>query len=166
MCHSLRLAKVCLAALLCLLVIAATSEESPAAPEYRLSRGQTLYVPVYSNIFSAPRKIPFNLATMLSIRNTDMTHSITVASADYYDTRGRLLKRFYQRPFTLAPLESTYVFIPEDDISGGTGANFIVRWYAAREVNIPLIESVMTGMKSGQGISFTGPGREIRASGR
>jgi hypothetical protein len=166
MCHSLRLAKLCLAALLCLLVIAATGKESPAASDYHLSRGQTLYVPVYSNIFSAPRMIPFNLATMLSIRNTDMTHSITVASADYYDTKGRLLKRFYLRPFTLAPLESTYVFIPEDDVSGGTGANFIVRWYAAREVNSPLIESVMTGMKSGQGISFTGQGREIRGNGR
>lgn len=156
----------CLTALLCLLLVATTGGEASAAPEYRLSRGQTLYVPVYSNIFSAPRKIPFNLSAMLSIRNTDMTHSITVASADYYDTRGRLLKRFYQRPFTLGPLESTYLYIPEDDTAGGAGANFIVRWYASREVNVPLIESVMTGMRSGQGISFTGPGREIRGNAR
>jgi hypothetical protein len=99
---------------------------------------------------------------MLSIRNTDMTRSITIASADYYDTKGKLLRRYYQQPFTLAPLESTYVYIPEDDVAGGAGANFIVRWYAAREVNAPLVESVMTGLKSGQGISFTGPGREIR----
>ena len=43
---------------------------APAAAEPRLGRGQVVYVPVYSNIFSAPKKIPFNLATMLSIRNT------------------------------------------------------------------------------------------------
>lgn len=153
--------RYCLAALFCLLLVTASGGEATASG-YHLSRGQTLYVPVYANIFSAPRKIPFNLATMLSIRNTDMVHAITVASADYYDTRGRLLRRFYQRPFTLAPLESTYVYIAADDTQGGAGANFIVRWYASREVNAPLVESVMTGMKSGQGISFTGPAREIR----
>ena len=56
------------------------------ASDYRLASGQTLYVAVYSNIFSAPRKIPYNLATMLSIRNTDMAIAISVVAADYYDS--------------------------------------------------------------------------------
>ncbi len=164
MLRTLPLRQCCLTGLLCLLLVAGTGGEVPAAPDFRLSRGQTLYVPVYSNIFSAPRKIPFNLATMLSIRNTDMSHAITVISADYYDSRGTLLRRFYPRPIILGPLESTYVYIPEDDVSGGAGANFIVKWHASREVNAPLVESVMTGMRSGQGISFTGPAREIRGA--
>lgn len=132
-----------------------------ASSEYRLSKGQTLYVPVYSNIFSAPKKIPFNLAILLSIRNTDMSYPISIVAADYYDTRGKLVRKYYQQPIILAPLESTDIFIPEDDTKGGAGANFIVRWNSQREVNVPIIESVMIGMKSGQGISFVSSGQEI-----
>lgn len=137
-----------------------------AATEYRLSKGQTLYVPVYSNIFSAPKKIPYNLATILSIRNTDMSNPITVVAADYYDTKGKLVRKYYQQPIVLGPLESTDIFIPEDDTTGGTGANFIVRWHSPKEVNVPIIESVMIGMKSGQGISFVSPGQEITGTAR
>jgi len=141
---------------LCSLTVPALSAAPP------LSRGQTVYVAVYSNIFSAPRMLPYNLATLLSIRNTDMSHSIRILCADYYDTKGRLVRRYYRQPLTLAPLESVSIFVPEEDTKGGTGANFIVRWNAAREVNAPIIESVMIGMKSGQGISFVSQGREIR----
>jgi hypothetical protein len=137
-----------------------------ASSAYRLSKGQTVYVPVYSNIFSAPRRLTFNLAALLSIRNTDMANPIRVLSADYYDTKGRLVKRYYTRPVILAPLETATLFIPEEDTVGGAGANFIVRWSSPHEVNVPIIECVMTGMKSGQGISFVSPGQEIREIGR
>jgi hypothetical protein len=130
--------------------------------DYRLSRGQTIYVSVYSNIFSAPKMLPYNLAALLSIRNTDMSNPIRVTGADYYDTRGRLLRQYYRQPVTLAPLESVFIFVPEEDTRGGTGANFIVRWNSVKEVNTPIIESVMIGMKSGQGISFVSQGQEIK----
>jgi len=133
-----------------------------ASTEARLSKGQTLYVPVYSNIFSAPKKIPFNLATILSIRNTDMSNPINILAADYYDTRGKIVRKYLQKPVTLAPLESTDIYIPEEDTTGGSGANFIVKWNSQKEVNAPIIESVMIGMKSGQGISFVSPGQEIK----
>jgi hypothetical protein len=148
--------------LLCLCLTALFCSSSWAEPNYQLSKGQTLYVSVYSNIFSAPKKNPYHLATILSIRNTDMANAITVTTADYYDTKGALLKKYYSRPVTLAPLESAHIYIPEEDRAGGTGANFIVKWHAAREVNAPLVESVMFGMRSGQGISFTSTAREIR----
>ena len=148
--------------LLLIVLLSSLCQIAFASAEYRLSKGQTLYVPVYSNIFSAPKKIPFNLATILSIRNTDMSNSIKILAADYYDTRGKLVRKYYQQPITLAPLESTDIFIPEDDTVGGTGANFIVRWNSQKEVNVPIIECVMIGMKSGQGISFVSPGQEIK----
>lgn len=132
-----------------------------AATESRLSKGQTVYVPVYSNIFSAPRKIPFQLATILSIRNTDMSDAITVLAADYYDTKGKIVRKYFPKPVILAPLESTDIYLSEEDTTGGTGANFIVRWSSPKEVNAPIIESVMIGMKSGQGISFVSSGQEI-----
>jgi hypothetical protein len=145
---------------------AVTAGAAAAAPEYILSKGQTLYVSVYANIYTAPKKITYNLATILSIRNTDMTNPITVTAADFYDTRGKLLKRYYPRPIVLGPLESTHIHLPEQDTAGGTGANFIVRWSAGREVNAPVVESVMYGMRSGQGISFVSPAREIREGAR
>jgi hypothetical protein len=133
-----------------------------ASPEFRLSKGQTVYVPVYSNVFSGPRIRPFNLATTLSIRNTDLTTTLRVTTIDYYDTRGRLVRRYLEKPIALAALASTYVHIEEKDDSGGFGANFIVRWDAAKEINAPIIECVMIGATSGQGISFVSPGQEIR----
>ncbi len=133
-----------------------------ASEKYILSRGETVYVPVYSNVFSAPKQVPFYLAAILSIRNTDMANSIAVQSADYFDTKGKLLKRYYQQPVTLAPLETVYIYIPEDNVAGGVGANFIVKWKSSQEVNMPIIECVMIGTKSGQGISFVSPGQVIK----
>ena len=148
---------------LCLLLILFPGLRSNcfALSEYGLSKGQTLYVPVYSNIFSAPKQIPFNLATILSIRNTDISNSIKIISADYYDTKGKLLRKYYTKEIILAPLESTYIYLPEDDTAGGFGANFIVKWTASIEVNTPIIECLMIGMKGGQGISFISPGHVI-----
>ena len=150
------------AALFCLFLLSSPCSIAQAAPGYRLSKGQTLYVPVYSNIFSGPKKLQYNLATILSIRNTDLSNAITVLSADYYDSKGKLVRNYYQKPVTLSPLESTDIFIPEEDTTGGTGANFIVRWSSLKEVNAPIVESVMFGMKSGQGISFVSPSQEIK----
>lgn len=144
------------------LLMAGFCGEGVASEKYILSRGETVYVPVYSNVFSAPKQVPFYLAAILSIRNTDMANSITVQSADYFDTKGKLLKRYYQRPVTLAPLETVYVYIPEDDVAGGVGANFIVKWKTSQDVNMPIIECVMIGTKSGQGISFISPGQVIK----
>lgn len=152
--------------LLLIALISVPGSPAFASSDYRLSKGQTLYVPVYSNIFSAPKKIPYNLAAILSIRNTDMSNSITVVAADYYNTKGKLVRKYYQQPIILAPLESTDIFIHEEDTTGGTGANFIVKWSAQKEVNAPIIEAVMIGMKSGQGISFVSPGQEIKESSR
>lgn len=129
---------------------------------YRLSTGQTVYVPVYSNVFSGPRARPFNLAAMLSIRNTDLQQQLQITAIDYYDTDGKLLRRHLAKPQSLAPLASTYVYLEEKDTSGGFGANFIVRWKAGKSINAPIIECVMIGAESGQGISFVSPGQVIR----
>ncbi|NTU42163.1 MAG: DUF3124 domain-containing protein [Nitrospirales bacterium] len=133
-----------------------------AFSEVWLGKGQTVYVPVYSHILIGTKGYSFDLAVTLSIRNTDFRNPITISSIDYYDTEGRLVKRYLNKPLSLNPMASTHVFISETDTTGGIGANFIVRWRAEREVNEPVIESVMIGGRSGQGISFVSQGREIR----
>jgi len=133
-----------------------------ADSEIRLSKGQTVYVPAYSNVFTGPKKLPFQLATTLSIRSTDLSAAIRITSIDYYDTGGRLIRRYLDKPLNLGPLASTFIHIEERDVSGGFGANFIVRWSSDRIVNAPIIECVMIGATSGQGISFVSPGQEVR----
>jgi len=166
MTHHIRRTKAISTALLFFIMFLSLCRIASASTQYMLSKGQTLYVPVYSTIFSAPRKVPYNLATILSIRNTDMSNPIKIVTADYYDSRGRLIRRYYAQPITLAPLESTDIYISEENSAGGTGANFIVKWSSPKEVNAPIVESVMIGMKSGQGISFVSPAQEIKETAR
>ena len=148
-----------------LALVVATAGNGRAA-ELRQAAGETVYVPVYSNVYSGDRALPFNLAATLSIRNTSTGESITLLGADYYDSAGRLLRRYVVTPVVLGPLASTKVFIPEKDSSGGFGASFIVRWRAAKKVSAPVIECVMIGARSGQGISFVSPGQVIGSGGR
>lgn len=126
-----------------------------------LSRGQTIYVPAYSHIYSGSSEKPFLLTVTLSIRNIDPRYQISITVADYYETRGKLLRKYIDKPVVLAPLESLRYVIPERDASGGSGANFMVEWTADQLVNPPVVESVMIGTQLQQGVSFTSRGRVI-----
>lgn len=126
-----------------------------------LSRGQLLYVPAYSNIYIGDTERPFQLTVTLSIRNIDPKYEIQVNSVKYYETQGVFLKSFIEKPIRLPPLATLRYVIPEKDKSGGSGANFMVEWQSEHPVNPPIIESVMIGSRSQQGISFTSRGKEI-----
>lgn len=130
--------------------------------EIILSKGQTVYVPVYSNVFTGPRKLPYQLASTLSIRNTDMAESFRITTIDYYDTNGKLVRRHLERPAIVAPLATFFIHIEEKNTTGGFGANFVVRWQSVSDMNVPIIECVMIGATGGQGISFVSPGQVIR----
>ena len=151
---------VCLCALAGFQALAWAAADSTSAADPR-SYGQSVYVPVYSHILYGNRAATFDLAATLSIRNTDPVHSISVTAADYHDSGGRLLKKHIEKPLLLKPLASTEVFVPESDTSGGFGASFIVRWKSESPVVPPVIECLMIGARSGQGISIVSPGRVI-----
>jgi hypothetical protein len=57
------------------LVLAGLLAPMVNAEDIKLSDGQTVYVPIYSHIYSGIKARPFDLAATLSIRNTDPTHS-------------------------------------------------------------------------------------------
>ena len=129
-----------------------------------LSKGQVLYVPAYSHIYSGNRERPFLLTVTLSIRNIDQKNQIKITLVNYYETQGKLLKKYIDKPLLLNPLESLRYVIPEKDKSGGSGANFIVEWQSNKFVNPPIVESIMIGTQSQQGISFTSRGKAIYTS--
>lgn len=128
------------------------------ASEITLSRGQTVYVPVYSNVIAGPKKVPVHLSNTLIIRNTDIYNEIQVSVADYFDTKGHLIKKYYAEPKILGPLETIYIYLSDKDREGGVGANFIIRWNAAKDVNAPIIECVMIGS---EGRAFVSPSQVI-----
>jgi len=132
-----------------------------AEGSFGLTDGQIIYVPVYSHIYTGNREKPFLLAVTLSIRNIDPKHQISITVVDYYETQGRLLKKYLDKPATLNPLESIRYIISERDTTGGSGANFIVEWKSDKFVNPPIVESIMIGTQSSQGISFTSRGRAL-----
>ncbi len=133
-----------------------------SAEDIKLSSGQTVYVSIYSHIYSGLKARPFDLAAILSIRNTNINQPVTIVSAKYYDTDGKLLKEYLNEPLQLNALASTRYIIKEGDKAGGSGANFIVKWKSEKKVNPPIIEAVMIGTHSGQGISFVSRGQVIK----
>jgi hypothetical protein len=135
----------------------------PAEAEVILSKGQTVYVPVYSHIYSGPKSTPVQLDTILSIRNTDPASAITVIAVDYYDSEGKHIKNYLTEQVRLNAMASTRYIVQIYDKSGGSGANFIVKWQSKEKVNAPIIEGIMTGHK---GISFVSRGQAIKDDSR
>lgn len=146
------------------LVAAVTGIITPvghAGQDVQLSMGQTVYVAIYSHIYSGNKARPFDLAAILSIRNTDISYPVTIVSAKYYDTDGQMLREYLSEPLQLKALASTRYIIMESDKAGGSGAKFVVKWKSEKKVNPPIIEAVMIGTHSGQGISFVSRGQVI-----
>lgn len=130
---------------------------APSAPV----QGQTVYVPVYSEIFDSDQDRAFQLTVTLSLRNSDRTQPIVIDTIDYYNSGGDRVIAYLDQPIQLGPLASTEVVVDRTNVTGGVGANFIVEWQSAAPVSDPIIESVMISTASQQGMSFTSPGRVI-----
>lgn len=145
---------------LCIAVLWFMGVSVAAAQE--LSKGQVLYVSIYSHIYGGPKSRPMDLTATVSLRNTDSASAITILSLKYYDSKGKLIKDYLTKPVHLGPLATTHFIVEEKDRTGGSGANFIVKWKSETEVNPPVIEAVHIGTRSGQGISFLTTGRVIK----
>lgn len=152
--------KALIATSLLLLFLFAIPRADAADPQR--SKGQTVYVPAYSHVFTGPRSNPYNLAITLAIRNSDQSNGIRITAIDYHDSNGKKVRSFPPAPALLGPLASSYVHLEEKDTSGGFAPKFIVRWESARPVSVPVIEAIMIGATSGQGISFVSHGQVIQ----
>ena len=131
----------------------ASAQEAPA-----LSSGQTLYQPIYSHVTfgnlgrsGAPSQVM--LSALVSIRSTDPRRPLRVVSARYYDTNGKLLGERVPNPVTIPPLGTLELFIERNDFSGGSGANFVIKWDASAPVNPPMVEALHVNMDGGKAAS-------------
>lgn len=151
---------ILIAGIVCFAITAAASR-FVAAAEQGKSRGQILYVPVYSEIPYGDRGFTMNLTVALSVRNTDAKRSITVRRVEYHSSSGSLVRSYLTEPVNLQPLASSEFLVKESDRSGGISASFIVDWDGDASVSLPVVEAVMIGTASTQGISFTSSARVI-----
>jgi len=121
--------------------------------------GQTLYVPIYSNILAAEGARPTEMAATLAIRNTDIEHEIFITRVDYYDTAGKLIESYLDGIYGLGPMASAFILINVSDQRGGLGANFLVTWRSETAVSDPVVEAIMVGASGTKGFSFTSQAR-------
>jgi Protein of unknown function (DUF3124) len=122
------------------------------------SAGQTLYLPIYSHMLygnlgkrGASQVL---LSALVSIRNTDPHRPLRVLSARYYDTHGKLIGERVAQPVTIPALGTLELFVELNDASGGSGANFIIKWDAEAPINTPLVESLHANMDGGKAVIF------------
>lgn len=135
--------------------------EVDGGTELKVVDGQTVYVPVYSQLPVGDRGHPFALSVTLSVRNTDRSSPIVITSVQYYDEEGRIVRDFLTKRLRVAPMAAQDYFIQERDASGGTAASFLVEWVAEQPTSEPVVEAVMAGTAGNQGISFTTSGRVV-----
>jgi hypothetical protein len=135
----------------------------PGSPELTGAnrRSQTIYAPAYSAVATSNNAQQFQLAITLSVRNTDRTLPIVITAIAYHHQDGRLVREFLKTPLRLAPLAALDFFVRESDTSGGSVSSFLVDWVGEPAASAPLVETVMVGTGSNQGISFTCPGRVV-----
>ncbi len=139
-------------------ILTAVLLSAPVSQARQPSSGQTIYVPAYSHIYFGNKERPLLLSVTLSIRNTDPQASMTVTEVEYYKTEGALVRHIIEKPVELGPLGSIRYVINENDNTGGSGANFLVKWHSSSPINPPIVETVMIGTQSQLGISFSSRG--------
>ncbi|MBN1968288.1 MAG: DUF3124 domain-containing protein [Candidatus Delongbacteria bacterium] len=117
-------------------------------------QGKT-YLPVYSHIYHIHKHRTFDLTITISIRNISLSDSIYILKADYFNTVGENIRQYIKKPIYLSPLETTEIIIEEQDIEGGSGANFVFDWATKDGNNPPLFEAIMISTHGQQGLSFS-----------
>lgn len=125
---------------------------------------RTVYVSIYSSIYwgiDAGEK-PVELAATVSIRNVSSRFPLVLESVRYYDSAGKQVREYVSTPSELGSLATVEFVIQKRDTTGGPGANFLVRWAGAPDMDEPLIEAVMVGQTGNAGISFTSVGRVVK----
>ena len=121
----------------------------------------TVYVPIYSDIYNRSKDIRFNLTATLSIRNTSIKDTIYVNSIEYYDTEGNLVQNYIENSIFLKPLETIDYVVEEEDTKGGSGANFLITWSGKTKNLKPIFQAVMVSINGQQGLAFTTNGVSI-----
>jgi len=127
---------------------------------------QLLYLPIYSHIYHGDldnqgKPVQTLLSAHVAIRNTNSGKPLTLHYARYYDTDGKLIKDYVPKAVTIPPLGTHELFVPRSDVTGGSGANFLISWSADTTVNPPLVEALHADIQPARTLTFITSARPI-----
>lgn len=130
------------------------------------SKGQTVYVPIYSeikhgNLDSTGSPGRSLMSVLVSIRNTDAIHTLRITHAPFYDTAGRLMKDYVTSPIVVGPFGTAEIFVEHRESDGGSGANFVIDWVAEKPISPPIIEALHANARPGYSMAFISRGKVI-----
>ncbi len=130
------------------------------------SKGQTVYVPIYSeirhgNVASSGRSDSTLMSVLVSVRNTDPRNVIRIVAAPYYNTDGDLVRNSVPKPRVIPPFGTFELFVELRENAGGSGANYAIRWEADTMVSPPTIEALHSKFQAGYSVAFVSRGRAI-----
>jgi hypothetical protein len=137
-----------------------------AMPKEDLAVSGGFYVPAYSSVAMSQGKLRVDFSVTLSVHNASETQPLVVKRIAYFDTAGKQVESYLKAPVALKPLATVSIFIPTDDVRGGTGANFIVDWAATGEIAEPAVEALMVGGVANAHYAFISQGRPTRTVGK
>jgi len=121
----------------------------------------TTYLSVYSQIYGMTEHRTDDLTATISMRNINSKDTIFIKKAAYFNTKGDLIRSYFDKPIFICPMETVEIVIDEVDKEGGTGANFLFEWKIKQTSNEPFFEGVMISTSGQQGLSFTTRGIKI-----
>lgn len=127
-------------------------------PVDKLVVNKSVYVPVYSHIYFENRRRTVELAETVSFRNTDSQNAVVLRSVNYYGSDGKRLRSYLAQPVEVGPFATADFVVTRTDISGGTGANFVINWGATSEVSPPIVEAIMISCGPSRNLSFVSRG--------
>lgn len=111
------------------------------------------YLPAYSSIAISGGRKTIPLTITVSFRNMDESAQVTITRVAYYDSDGTLVRDYLMESQTLDALSSAEFIVPERDLTGGTGASFVIDYYPeTKNMSTPIIHGVH--INSNSGISF------------
>lgn len=129
------------------------------------SHMETVYVPIYTDVYHIDQSKLFPLTVTLSLRNTSLTDTINIYTVNYYNSEGNQIKQHIKESFMLQlkPLESYELVIDKMTYSGDTGANFIIEYSSPENLSPLLVQALMINTSGQQGLSFITEGKIIKS---
>jgi hypothetical protein len=131
-------------------------------PAGELNVTGAFYVPAYSSVLLSQGKLRVDFAVTLSVHNASQDKPLVLRRLAYFDGNGKLVEDYLKQPVALKPLATVEVYIPEQDVRAGTGANFLVDWASVGEIAEPVTEALMLGSVGNRHFSFISQGRAIK----
>ena len=123
-----------------------------------MTKHETIYLPVYSHIYTSEEKYE-PMGITLSIRNTDLNNNLVVENVSYYNTAGDLIEIYVSKPHLLNPMASIDFVVDLNDMRGGSGANFVIKWTGKQELSNPIIQAVMVNNSGNKAFAFITDGQ-------